>query len=153
MHTITKGDFMVKNDTVELLKECNAGIKMGISTIDGVMPRVTSNRLETILHKYREKHEQLGNETRRLLDEYGEKGKEPNAMAKGMAWLKTNTKMFLDESDNTVSDLITDGCNMGVKTVNRYINQYDAADEKSKKLAKELINIETELAVEISPYL
>ncbi len=144
---------MVKNDTVELLKECNAGIKMGISTIDGVLPKVTSGRLSTILHKYREKHEQLGNETSRLINEYGEKTKEPNPMAKGMSWIKTNAKMYFDESDNTVSDLITDGCNMGVKTVNRYINQYDSADDESKRIARELVQIETELAVEISPYL
>lgn len=144
---------MVNNDTIELLKECNAGIKMGISAIDGVMSRTTSNQLQSILYNSREKHERLGNETNKLLQKYGDDTKEPNPMAKSMSWLKTNAKMMMDESDNTVSDLITDGCNMGVKSLNRYLNQYDAADEESKNLAKELIKIETELAVEISPYL
>ena len=74
-------------------------------------------------------------------------------MAKGMSWLKTNTKLYFNESDNTVSDLITDGCNMGVKSLHRYLNQYDAADEKSKNLTNELIAVETELANEISPFL
>lgn len=144
---------MVNNDTIELLKECNAGIKMGISAIDGVVSRTTSNQLQSILYNSREKHERLGNETSELIQKYGDKTKEPNPMAKSMSWLKTNAKMMMDESDNTVSDLITDGCNMGVKSINRYLNQFDAADEKSKNLAKELIKIETELAVEISPYL
>ena len=144
---------MVNNDTIELLKECNAGIKMGISAIDGVVSRTTSGQLQSILYDSREKHEHLGNETSRLLQKYGDQTKEPNAMAKSMSWLKTNAKLMMDESDNTVSDLITDGCNMGVKSLNRYLNQYDAADEESKKLAKELIKIETELAVEISPFL
>ena len=31
---------MVNNDTIELLKECNAGIKMGISSIDEVLDYV-----------------------------------------------------------------------------------------------------------------
>lgn len=144
---------MINNDTVELLRECNAGIKMGISAIDEVLPKVTSKQLETILYNSREKHEKLGNETNKLLKEYGDDTKEPNPMAKGMSWLKTNTKLYFNESDNTVSDLITDGCNMGVKSLHRYLNQYDAADEKSKSLTNELIAVETELANEISPFL
>lgn len=144
---------MINNDTVELLRECNAGIKMGISAIDEVLPKVTSKQLETILYNSREKHEKLGNETNKLLKQYGDDTKEPNPMAKGMSWLKTNTKLYFNESDNTVSDLITDGCNMGVKSLHRYLNQYDAADEKSKNLANELIAVETELANEISPFL
>lgn len=144
---------MINNDTVELLRECNAGIKMGISAIDEVLPKVTSKQLETILYNSREKHEKLGNETNKLLKQYGDDTKEPNPMAKGMSWLKTNTKLYFNESDNTVSDLITDGCNMGVKSLHRYLNQYDAADEKSKSLTNELIAVETELANEISPFL
>lgn len=144
---------MINNDTVELLRECNAGIKMGISAIDEVLPKVTSKQLETILYNSREKHEKLGNETNKLLKQYGDDTKEPNPMAKGMSWLKTNTKLYFNESDNTVSDLITDGCNMGVKSLHRYLNQYDAADEKSKTLTNELIAVETELANEISPFL
>ena len=144
---------MINNDTVELLRECNAGIKMGISAIDEVLPKVTSKQLETISYNSREKHEKLGNETNKLLKQYGDDTKEPNPMAKGMSWLKTNTKLYFNESDNTVSDLITDGCNMGVKSLHRYLNQYDAADEKSKNLTNELIAVETELANEISPFL
>ena len=144
---------MINNDTVELLRECNAGIKMGISAIDEVLPKVTSKQLETILYNSREKHQKLGNETNKLMQQYGDDTKEPNPMAKGMSWLKTNTKLYFNESDHTVSDLITDGCNMGVKSLHRYLNQYDAADEKSKNLTNELIAVETELANEISPFL
>ncbi len=47
-------------------------------------------------------------------------------------------------SDATVADLITDGCNMGVKSLNRYLNRYAAADEKAKTVAK-LIRLEEKL--------
>ena len=50
-------------------------------------------------------------------DEYHDDGKDPNPMAKGMSWIKTNVKLVIDESDNTIADLITDGCNMGVKSL------------------------------------
>ena len=74
-------------------------------------------------------------------------------MAKGMSAVKTNVKMAIDESDHTVADLITDGCNMGVKSLNRYLNQYKAADEVSKDIAKRLINLEEKLAVDIRTWL
>ena len=126
---------------------------MGISAIDEVLPKVTSKQLETILYNSREKHEKLGNETNKLLKQYGDDTKEPNPMAKGMSWLKTNTKLYFNESDNTVSDLITDGCNMGVKSLNKYLNKYKAADEKSKDITKRLINLEEKLTVDARCYL
>ena len=74
-------------------------------------------------------------------------------MAKGMSWIKTNVKISLDDSDNTIADLITDGCNMGVKSLNKYLNQYKAADEQSKKIAKKLIDLEHDLTIDIRKYL
>ena len=144
---------MTNNDTVELLKECNAGIQMGVSAIDEVLPKVKSQKLETILNDYKNKHTKLGNETNEYLDKMGEDTKEPNPMAKGMSWIKTNVKLAWDESDATVSDLITDGCNMGIKSIRKYMNQYQGADEKSRGIAKELINIEKELGEKISSFL
>lgn len=144
---------MINNDTVNLLMECNAGIKMGVSAIDEVLPKVESKKLETILNDYKNKHTQLGNETNGLIQECGEEPKEPNPMAKGMSWMKTNVKLSWDESDATISDLITDGCNMGIKSIRRYMNEYDSADDRSKAIANKLIDIEQELAVEISPFL
>lgn len=74
-------------------------------------------------------------------------------MAKGMSWIKTNAMLAVDESDNTIADLLTDGCNMGVKSLNRYLNQYEAADENSKDITKRLINLEEKLAVDMRRYL
>ena len=74
-------------------------------------------------------------------------------MAKGMSWVKTNMKLAMNESDNTIADLMTDGCNMGVKSLGRYLNQYKAADEVSKDITKRLINLEEKLAIDIRQYL
>jgi hypothetical protein len=70
-----------------------------------------------------------------------------------MSWIKTNVKLAMDTSDNTVADLITDGCNMGVKSLNKYLNKYEAADEVSKDICKRLINLEEKLAIQIRCYL
>ncbi len=144
---------METNDTVELLKECNAGIKMGASSIEEVLANVKDNELKTLLEKCKEEHQSLGSETHKLLDKLGEKGKEPNPMAKGMSWIKTNVMLCVDECDNTIADLITDGCNMGVKSLNRYLNKYKAADESSKDITKRLIDLEHKLSIDIRKYL
>lgn len=144
---------MINNDTIELLKQCNAGIKMGVGTIDDVFDAVESNELRDMLLKSKQEHETLGNETRELLNDYDDSGKEPNLMAKGMSWIKTNVMLSMNPGDNTVSDLITDGCNMGVKTLHKYLNEYEAAEEKAKNIAKKLISIEKELAEDISCFL
>lgn len=74
-------------------------------------------------------------------------------MAQGMSWMKTNVKLAMDESDATIADLITDGCNMGVKSLSRYLNQYQAADEGTKDIAKKLIKQEEELSIHMRPFL
>jgi hypothetical protein len=144
---------MIEQDTIKLLRECDAGIKMGISSIDDVLEYVKAERLKIYLTDCRVKHEELQREIGHLLDKYHDDGKAPNPIAKGMSWMKTNVKLGIKLSDETIADLMTDGCNMGVKSLNKYLNQYEAADEVSKDLAKRLIRLEEGLAVEIREYL
>lgn len=144
---------MIEKDTVRLLRECDAGTKMGISSIDDVLKYVSGEELKERLVSAKHEHEVLGLEIEGLLREYGDDGKEPNPIAKGMSWMKTNVKLGLDESDAKVADLILDGCDMGVKSLSRYLNQYAAADERSKTLAKRLISIEEKLSKDLRDYL
>ena len=144
---------MIEKDTIRLLRECDAGIKMGISSIDDVLDRVTNREFVQMLKTCKEGHEQLEREIRGGLDRFGDEGKDPNPIAKGMSWMKTTMKLGMEESDATVADLMTDGCNMGVKSLSKYLNQYKAADEESKDLAKRLIRLEEQLAVDIRRFL
>ncbi|WP_099468448.1 hypothetical protein [Konateibacter massiliensis] len=144
---------MIEQDTIKLLRECDSGIKMGIASIDDVLDYVCSNTFKQYLNDCKNEHAKLKDEIQTLLDEFHDDGKDPNLMAKSMSWMKTNVKLVMDESDETIADLITDGCNMGVKSLGRYLNQYKAADEKSKDIAKQLINIEEKLAKDIRQFL
>jgi len=144
---------MIEQDTIKLLRECDAGIKMGVSSIDDVLEHVRSDRFQQILTTCKESHEALKTEIQTLLDRYHDEGKNPNPIAKGMSWMKTNMKLNMDESDAVVADLMTDGCNMGVKSLSKYLNQYKAADESSKDITKRLIKLEEQLAVDIRGYL
>ena len=147
------GDHMIQDDTIKLLRECDAGVKMGIASIDDVLPHVTSDAFQKDLASCKQEHEKLGDEIRQLLDKYHDDGKQPNPMAKTMSKMKTGMKLSMQETDATIADLMTDGCNMGVKSLSRYLNQYKAADEVSKDIAKRLIKQEDQLIMQARPYL
>ena len=144
---------MIEQDTIKLLRECDAGVKMGVASIDDVLDRVHSEKLRLLLIDCKTEHEKLKSEINNLLCQYHDEGKEPNPVAKGMSWMKVGVKMSIDDSDKTITDLMTDGCNMGVKSLNKYLNEYTAADEVSKDIAKRLINLEEKLTIDIREFL
>ena len=127
---------MIEQDTIKLLRECDAGVKMGISSIDDVLDHVKKEDFRKKLTKCREEHEDLQSKILQELEKYQDDGKNPNPIAKSMSWMKTNLKLSMEDTDATIAELMTDGCNMGVKSLNRYLNQYKAADEVSKDLRR-----------------
>lgn len=144
---------MEHEDTIHLLKECDAGTKMAVSGIDEVLDSVKDTKLLQLLSESKAHHEALGNEIHSLLLQYGSEEKEPGMMAKSMSWLKTNMKLSMDECAATVADLITDGCHMGIKSLNKYLNQYPEANETVKDICNRLISIEEQLCKELRVYL
>lgn len=113
---------MIEQDTIRLLRECDAGIKMGVGSIDEVLGQVRGGELRQCLIKCRNEHEKLAGEIQTLLAKYHDKGKEPSPVAKGMSWIKTNAKMGMDDSDQTVANLMTDGLQYGCQ-VPEYVSE------------------------------
>ena len=144
---------MIQQDTIKLLRECDAGVKMGIASIEDVLDHVEDKNFHDRLTHCKEEHEKLKEQIQTQLDKYGDEGKNPNPIAKGMSWMKTNMKLNMEDTDATIADLMTDGCNMGVKSLSRYLNQYKAAEERTKDIAKKLIQLEDRLALESRGYL
>ncbi len=144
---------MIEQDTIKLLRECDAGVKMGVKAIHDVIDHVRDPKLKALLRACKDRHDELDKELQELLSRYHDEGKEPSMMAEAMSKLKTEMKLQMKHTDKTVADLITDGCNMGVKSLCRYLNQYAAADEKSKNITKRLISLEDNLAVDLRDFL
>lgn len=144
---------MIEQDTIKLLRECDAGIKMGVDSIDQVREYTKNADFKSALTECKRKHEKLKDELQQALNRFGDDGKDPNPMAKGMSRVKTNFKINLDTSDATIADLITDGCNMGIKSLSRYLNEYKAADENAKDITKKLISQEQQLLEQARPFL
>jgi hypothetical protein len=144
---------MIEQDTIRLLRECDAGIQMGVSAIDDVLERVQAPDMYRRLSACKRAHESLKTEINGMLADCHDDGKAPNPLAQGMSWLKTNAAMAMNGSDQTIASLMTDGCNMGVKSLGRYLNQYEAASEDSKDITKRLIGLEQKLSDDLREYL
>lgn len=144
---------MSSSDTVRLLRECDAGTKMAVSSIDEILEKVQDEKLKDLLQKSKGHHKDLEADIHDKLEQYDAEEKEPNPMAKGMSWMKTNVKLGLNESDATIADLLTDGCDMGIKSLYKYLNQYKAADKEAKDICEKLIGIEEELERDLRGYL
>lgn len=144
---------MSENDTVRLLRQCGAGAKMGVASIDGVIGSVENDALHALLRESKKRHEQLHSRAAELLSQLGSEDKEPNPVARGMSFMKTGMKMMSQKPDAAAADLIVDGCNMGVKSLARYLNQYPTAQQPAKDVASELIVEEEGLAKDVRPYL
>lgn len=144
---------MIESDTIKLLRECDAGIQMGTASINDVLDDVKDEEFKALLVDCKREHDKLKDEILKLLDEYRDDGKKPNLMAQGMSKMKTEMKLAMEKSDKTIADLMTSGCNMGIKSLNRYLNQYEAADETSKDITKRLISLEEKLVKDIRKFL
>ena len=144
---------MGNEDTIKLLKECDAGSKMAVSSIDDVLDNVENSDMLALLKETKKHHEKLGNDLHSMLNDHQADEKEPSVIAKGMSWMKTNMKMGMDHSDATIADLMVGGCDMGIKSLQRYLNQYPAADKSAKDICNRLISIEDELRRKLYQYL
>ena len=144
---------MIEKDTIKLLRECDAGVKMGSSSINDVLGFVQAAGLRKDLAECKREHDVLGGEIQAQLNRFQDSGKDPSPIAQKMSHMMTHVKLTVHASDRAIADLMTDGCNMGVKSLNRYLNQYKAADEYSKDIAKRLIHLEEKLTEDMRPYL
>ena len=140
-------------DTINLLKECDSGSKMAVSAIDEILENIHNVKLKELLEKSKANHTKLGNDLHLLLEKYNESEKEPSPIAKSMSFIKTNFKLSMHNDDSTIADLMTDGCNMGIKSLTKYLNQYSNANNEAKSLAKKLISIEEDLCNSLKEYL
>lgn len=143
----------VSQDTVELLKECDAGCKMAIDSMEQISKYVTNDQLKTLITKYNGAHIRLEEDIHRMLNNIGEEEKEPSPIAKASSWITSEVKMMMKGDTHEAASLLTDGCNMGIKSLCEYKNNYKAADEKSVSMCEKLCDIETKMVEELQAFL
>ena len=143
----------MSNDTVKLLRECNAGCKSATNSMEQVLRYLDNEDLKMLIDEYNDKHIKLGDECHQMLNELDEEEKDPDKMAKTFSWISTEVKLMMDGNSQKIAELMIDGCNLGIKSLSKYINQYKNASNESVDLAKRLIKIEQEFMNELLKYL
>jgi hypothetical protein len=146
-------DTTMNEDTIKLLKECNAGCKSATNSMEQVLPFVKNETLKVLIKECNDKHIKLGDECHQMLNVFHEEEKDPNPMAKAFSWMSTEVKLMVNDDTHKVADLMVDGCNMGIKSLSEYINKYKTASLESMNLAKKLIKIEQDFMNELLVYL
>ena len=140
-------------DTVLLLKECSAGIRMAVASIDDVLPFLEEGEVKQVLKESKTEHKDLEKDIDNTLHKMNCEGKEPNIMAKGMSKIKTNAEMAFKPTAAQAASLITDGCGMGIKSIHKYMNQYPAASSEVMTLANRISSLEAKLEEQMKPFL
>lgn len=146
-------DNVMNDDTINLLKECNAGCKSATNSMEQVQQYMNDENLKILIDEYNDKHIKLGDECHQMLNELEEEEKDPSTMAKAFSWFSTEVKLMMDDSSHKIADLMIDGCNMGIKSVSEYINKYNTASNESMDLAKRLVKIEQDFMSMLLIYL
>ncbi len=140
------------SDTTYLLRECNSGCKMASGAMEQVMPHVRDQKLSDLLHKYNEKHLDIGASCHELLTEDGDNGKDPHPLTRAMSWMSTEMKLNISDDNSTVAGLLMDGCSMGIKSLSRYLNQYPEASGESRELTRKLIHLEEDFMMQLKSF-
>ena len=141
------------NDDQKLLRECSAGIKTAVDSIDEIMPYVKDEKLQQILSNSKAEHKKLEIDVDKRLENSGSDDKEPNPMAKTMSWMKINAELSINPTSAQAASLVTDGCDMGVKSLHKYINKYVGAEQTTKDIARNISELEEALGKDMRPYL
>ncbi len=139
--------------TKKLLKEVNAGIQMAVDSICDILPSVKAEELRQTIRESLEAHRKLGDETHRELLALGEETDGPNPIARGMSWMKTEMKLTMDDSDDNAAGLIAEGCDMGIRSLSKYVNEHPGADDRAITLAGRLTRLEEKLSKDMREYM
>lgn len=140
-------------DDIELLKECDSGVKMGIDGIKGVIDNAFDDGLKGILENYEEEHIKILNVIGEKLKKSGMDVKESHPIAKMNLKFVTDIKMAMNDSDEKIANIMMDGCNMGIKSVSMYMNQYAGASKETKDIANSIVTLEQNFMNDLRKYL
>ena len=135
----------MEEHTVDLLRECDSGCAMAAESLEQIRDFVSDQGLWNEITASYEKHQDLDLRIKKTLSAMEEQGKEPGKMASAWSWMSTEMRMMAKGGDKEAASIVTDGCNMGIKTICGYKNQYSGASKAAMELADELTGMEENL--------
>ena len=126
---------------------------MGVESIDEILDKTESEELKKILAISKVEHKEIVKRTGEILAQNEIESEQPAAIAKFMSKMKTELKLLTGNADQRIAELMTDGCDMGIKSMTQFLNEYGSADEKTKDLTQMLIRVEEKTRDKLKAYL
>ena len=114
---------------------------------------VKDEKLHQLLDEYDKKHKALEEDISRLLEKHGEQEKDPHPAAAAFSRITTDVKLMLHDDSSQIAKLLMDGCNMGIQSIGKFLNEYEEASSESRSLAKKLLHMDEQLMKELKPFL
>lgn len=148
-----QGEKTMKKETEKLLRECTSGLKMGEHALGLAISQTKNSDLKSTLEDAIKTHAIISDEARKMLFSAHKREKEPSPLLLMMSDTKMKARMMINGSSATIASLITDGCNMGAKTISHYLNIYSDASDQAKSLANRIITAEDDLRHRLRSYL
>ena len=143
----------MEEQTVVLLKECNAGCKMAINSMDRLKDFIMNADLDQTVTTYREQHRKLEEESSELLKKLGEGEQQPDKIASAFSWITTEMKMLIKDDSTQAAKILMNGCNMGIQSISECMNKCPDASHDSISLAKKLVKCEEKFMEDLKKYL
>lgn len=126
---------------------------MAISSMNQVKESIQEEKLLKVIDEYDKKHRKLEDKISILLNESENAEKEPKKMAEVYSWVSTEMKLMIRDDSHEIAKIMMNGCNMGIQSLSRYINEYGNASAESLSIAKELVKAEEEFMKELKQFL
>ena len=109
--------------------------------------------LRKVLEESRDDHKRLLNENSNILKGYHQNDRDIGAMTKLMAHMSADMKLDINDSDRVIANIITKGCDTGIRNLRKYVNEYAASDLAAVDTARKLVTVEENLKDNIAMYL
>lgn len=142
-----------KEQTIDLLNEIHQGSQMGVEAIDTLLNKVKSGDFKTKLMEMQNEYKNIAAATNVELQKYGGIPHEIPVSQRVSAWSMSNMQTLVNNSTEHMADMMLKGTNMGLRDINKAINNNIYADEKAKNLARQFITVQQKHAEEMSRYL
>lgn len=143
----------LNKDSIKLLQECSYGSKMGLNSINQVCEYVVDDTLMGVMNTYKKKHEDLETKIGKYLQENGQCEKEPGIMASVFSHLTADMKLMMKDDNHQIAKLMMDGCNMGIQSISKYVNEYNEASQEVQDLCEDLVKIEEDFMKDLKQFM
>lgn len=143
----------MKDQEQQLLDEIYKGCQMGLDALEEMIPKVDSKDMAADLNEHQKDLLELQNKALKAASSKKNSVKSPRTMEKLMVKGSTKLQTMVRSTPSHFADMLIKGSNMGITTIQKFLNDASDAKDEVKKLAKQFIQLEQANIEKMKPYL